>query len=94
MSLPPMPKLPRSGGKSGKRTRAAKIPTDLSREVQWKEGKEEEGEFEHVYGTCAKCGRRRQALDLTWRPDRMLFGELHLGFWACEYGCEEEEEDE
>lgn len=90
VALPPMPKMPRSGTRTATQ-RTAKIPQELDREVKWLEGKEEPGgEPTHVYGTCAKCGRRRQAIDLTWRPDRLLFGEFHLGFWACQFNCDDE----
>lgn len=91
MKLPAMPPMPRArSGKPRARSKKSAIPTDLNREVMWREGEEEVGQLQHVYGTCAKCGIRRQAIDLVWRPDRLIFGELHLGFWACKDGCEEE----
>ncbi len=89
MKLPPMPPLRQPSGKpraKGKRP----AHSDLDREVQWRQGVEGET-LEHVYGTCAKCGTRRQAIDLVWRPDRLVFGELHLGFWCCKDECPEME---
>ncbi len=91
MQLPPMPKMPRmrASGSQPRKKGAKRGPRELDRSVMWREGKEEQAEPEHVYGTCAKCHQRKPAVDLTWRPDRMLFGEFHQGFWACRYECEE-----
>lgn len=44
----------------------------------------------HIFGTCARCEHRIEAVRLKWVPDRMVFGELMQGYWACRGGCEED----
>ena len=86
--LPPMPKLrATSGKKRGKKK--VKSPEDLNRLVQWR-WELREGMKAHVYGTCARCERRVEAVRLKWVPDRLVFGELMQGYWACRGGCEED----
>ena len=72
VKMPPMPKVRGrfQSGNSGQR--------ELDRIVHWRE--DDKGD---VYGHCARCGERKPAVELRWRPDRVVFGEERQGSWEC-----------
>lgn len=71
MVMPPLPKM-----KKGARPGAGE-QCELDRIVHWRI---EDGQS---VGWCARCGAKRPAIELRWRPDRVVFGEEKQGSWEC-----------
>lgn len=72
MVMPPLPKM-KKGARPGSGPQG-----ELDRVVHWRI--DEEG---NSVGWCAQCHQRRPAIELRWRPDRVVFGEEKQGSWEC-----------
>ena len=84
--MPPLPRIRRTRAKHGARL------TDLM--PPCKDAKADKGDTDYIVhwrfdehgnstGHCANCHHRFPAIELRWRPDRVVFGEVKQGTWEC-----------